>query len=72
MTAPIILTIVLLLAFHFIEKRFFANRVYQVIAPDNSWVAEVNSRNEADIWKRKGYQVFKSTHKNGLIYFKQI
>lgn len=72
MTAPIILTIALLIAFHLIEKRFFTNRVYQVIAPDNSWVTEVNTRKQAEQWKRKGYQVFKSIHKNGLIYFKQI
>lgn len=72
MYTPIFLTILILIIFHIIERKFFGKCIYQVLASDNSWVAEVNTRSEAKNWKNKGYQVFKEVNKSGLIYFKQL
>lgn len=72
MYTPIFLTLLILFLFHTIKRKFFVKCNFQVLASDNSWVAEVKTTTEAQAWKRKGYQVFKEINKSGLIYFKQL
>ncbi len=72
MYTPIILIVIALIAFVIVERKYFSKCIYQVLAKDNSWVAEVKSKREALQWKKKGYQVFKSVNKAGQVNFKQI
>lgn len=72
MYTPIILTVVALIAFVFVERKYFSKRIYQVLSQDNSWVADVKTKKDALKWKKKGYQVFQSVNKSGRPNFKQI
>lgn len=72
MFTPIVLTVIALIAFVIVERKYFSRRIYQVLAKDNSWVAEVSSKKDAVKWKKKGYQVFQSVNKAGRTKFRQI
>lgn len=72
MYTPIILTVVALIAFVIVERKYFSKRIYQVLSQDNSWVADVKTKKDALKWKKKGYQVFMSVNKAGQKKFKQI
>lgn len=73
MLTPTLLTFIALALIAVVfASRFFGTLKYQVLGPDNSWVAEVHSRSDAVQLKNKGYQVFKEINKNGFVYFKQI
>lgn len=72
MYTPILLTVIALIAFVIVERKYYSRRIYQVLAKDNSWVAEVTTKKDALKWKKKGYQVFQSVNKPGRTNFKQI
>lgn len=72
MFTPIVLTVIALIAFVIIERKYFSRRIYQVLAKDNSWVADVSTKKDAVKWKKKGYQVFQSVNKAGRTKFRQI
>lgn len=72
MFTPTVLTVIALIAFVIVERKYFSRRIYQVLAKDNSWVAEVSSKKDAVKWKKKGYQVFQSVTKAGRTKFRKI
>jgi hypothetical protein len=72
LTLPIVLTILVILAL-LIIKHLNSTAVYQVLNPDNVWVAEVNTASEAQALRKRGYQVFRQYQRfDGYNYFKKI
>lgn len=72
MYTPILLIVITFIAFVIVERKYYCLRIYQVLASDNSWVAEVKSKRDALKWKNKGYKVFQAVTKSGVTKFKQI